>query len=100
MSRSLSPMSASHLTVVSPPAPGSAADNLGDRIRRLQAEAQLLAKDHVADLERALERVASLANEIATGGDAYPIGARDLCRRLSEDSSWRAATLNAIIHKH
>lgn len=93
-------MSASHLTVISPPTPGAHADNLADRIRALQAEAQMLARDHVGDLERALERVAQLADEIAHGGDAYPIGARDMCRRLSEDSAWRAATLNAILQKN
>ncbi len=98
MNRRLVPMNASHLTVISPPAPGDAP--LGDRIRRLQYEAQSLAREHVADLERALETVAQLAQEIATGGDAYPIGARDMCRRLSEDSAWRAATLNAIISKN
>lgn len=91
-------MNASHLTVISPPAPGS--EPLAERIRRLQAEAQQLARDHVADLERALERVAQLADEISQGGDAYPVGVRDLCRRLSEDSAWRAATLEAIIQKN
>ena len=93
-------MSASHLTVISPPTPGASAENLADRIRALQAEAQLLARDHVGDLERALDRVAAIADEIAHGGDAYPIGARDLCRRLSEDSAWRAATLSAILQKN
>jgi hypothetical protein len=91
-------MSASHLTIVSPPAP--AAEPLAERIRRLQAEAQQLARDHVVDLERALERVAALADEISHGGDAYPPGARDLCRRLAEDSAWRAATLEAILQKN
>lgn len=96
----LTHMSASHLTVLSPPTPGSAGASLGDRIRALQSQAQGLARDHVADLERALETVATLADEIAHGGDAYPIGARDLCRRLADDSSWRAATLNAILQKN
>lgn len=91
-------MQASHLTVISPPAPGG--EPIADRIRRLQAEAQALARDHVLDLERALEQVARLADEIQNGGDAYPPGARDLCRRLSEDSLWRAATLEAIITKN
>lgn len=94
------PMNASHLTVISPPTPRELGEPLADRIRRLQAEAQSLARDHVADLEHALARVADLAQEIAAGGDAYPIGARDLCRRLSEDSAWRAATLGVILQKN
>lgn len=93
-------MNAAHLTVISPPTPGSNPESLGDRIRRLQDEAHQLARDHVVDLGRALERVAQLADEVSNGGDAYPIGARDLCRRLAEDSVWRAATLDAIVQRN
>ena len=93
-------MSASHLTVISPPAPGTSSEPLAERIKRLQAEAQKLARDHVTDLELALERVSHLATEIAHGGESYPIGARDICRRLAEDSAWRVATLEAIMQKN
>jgi hypothetical protein len=90
-------MNTAHLTVI----PASEPDpcHRAERIRKLQAEAQLLAREHLADLERALELVTGLAAEIADGGDAYPAGARDLCRRLAEDASWRANTLSCIVQK-
>lgn len=90
-------MNATHLSVVTTAQNG---ERVADRVRRLQAEAQALAKDHVSDLEQLLESVAVLAQEIAEGGDVYPVGARDLCRRLVEDSTWRASTLNVILQKH
>ena len=40
--------------------------------------------------------VEKMATEIAEGGDAYPPGVRDLCRRLAEDCETRAQTLEAI----
>ena len=92
-------MNMAHLTVI--PASGSDDPTLrAERIRKLQAEAQALAREHMSDLERALELVTGLAAEIADGGDAYPAGARDLCRRLAEDASWRANTLSLIVQKH
>lgn len=90
---------AAHLTVVSPPTASDTSPR-AERIRRLQAEAVSLAKDHIGELERALETVNELALEISEGGDAYPVGARELCRRLADDACSRAMTLNAIVHKH
>ncbi len=91
-------MEASRLTVVT----GETRydhESIGERIRRLQAEAHELARQQISALERALESVAQLAEEIAEGGEAYPIGARDLCRRLSEVATWKAQTLEAILQK-
>jgi hypothetical protein len=92
-------MNTAQLTVIHASGQSEAATR-AERIRRLQAEAQNLARDHLSDLERALETVTSLAAEIADGGDAYPAGARDLCRRLAEDASWRANTLSVIVQKN
>ena len=50
-------------------------------------------------LERALAEVMVISNEIADGGEAYPAGARDLCRRLNEEISFRAQTLGAIMRQ-
>lgn len=67
-----------------------------ERIKRLQQEARLLAREQVDALETALLAVARQAEEIANGGDAYPVGARELCRSLIEDLNARAMTLGAI----
>jgi enoyl-CoA hydratase/carnithine racemase len=69
---------------------------LADRIKRLQAEAKGLAREHVQALEEAISRVHQMAVEIAEGGDAYAVGVRELARRLAEDCEHRVQTLEAI----
>lgn len=73
--------------------------NLSDRIRRLQSEAKNLAREHILALETALVEVERLAGEIADGGEAYPVGIREIARRLSEESETRVQTMEAILHR-
>ena len=40
-----------------------------------------------------------MAKEIAEGGDAYPVGARELAHRLAQDLPVKAETMKAIIAK-
>ena len=68
-----------------------------DRVKRLQAEAKALAAEQVDQLEATLLSAAALANEIANGGDAYAIGAREIAARLAEDLTAKAETLEAIM---
>jgi hypothetical protein len=89
-------MSASHLVVF--PSPGEP-ESPADRIRRLQNEARALAREHIEMLASALHEVARLSGEIADGGDLYPVGARELSRRLAEDSNKHALTLMAIVDR-
>jgi len=70
-----------------------------DRVRRLQEEARLLAKEQVIEFERALNDVTQMAEEIADGGDMYPVGAREICRRLAEELPRSLQTLQAISKK-
>lgn len=72
------------------------AETIGQRVRRLQIEARAAARDHMAQLNRAIVEVEMLAAEIADGGDAYPPGVRDVARRLVEDCELRVQTLEAI----
>lgn len=71
-------------------------ETVADRVRRLQAEAKQLAKDHVHALSAAIMNAEQIAAEIAEGGDAYPPGIRDLARRFVEDAEMRVQTLEAI----
>jgi hypothetical protein len=86
------------LSVVAPdePLPVKAQETVGERVRRLQAEAKGLALEHVRVLARAMVDIQMLAAEIAEGGDVYAPGARDLARRLAEDLDARVQTLEAI----
>ena len=90
-------MSASHLVVFpTPDEPASPAD----RIRRLQHEAKSLAREHIEQLAAALTEVSRLSGEIAEGGEVYPVGARELSRRLTEEANMTALTLTAIIDRN
>ncbi|PZQ65774.1 MAG: hypothetical protein DI570_00550 [Phenylobacterium zucineum] len=71
-------------------------ETVAERVRRLQAEAKQLAKDHVKALTSAMIDLEQLAAEIADGGDAYAPGVRDVARRLVEDLDSRVQTLEAI----
>jgi hypothetical protein len=71
-------------------------ETVAQRVRRLQAEARLLAKDHTKALMTLIVEAQAMAAEIADGGDAYPAGVRDLARRFAEDADVRVQTLEAI----
>ena len=93
-------MSASHLAIVSDtvrvPLP---ADAIGQRIRDLRLEARKLAREQVEMLHQSLIETHNLAAEIAMGGEAYGVGARELARRVAEDAGNQAATLAAIVER-
>ena len=71
-------------------------ETVSERVRRLQAEAKGLAREHVAALDEAILKVEQLAFEIADGGEAYPAGVRDLARRLAQDCDTKLMTIRAI----
>jgi len=74
-------------------------ETTSDRVRRLQLEARALAVEQVEALERVLMEASRMAKEIADGGDAYPVGARELAGRLSADLPAKAETLKAIVSR-
>ena len=65
--------------------------------QRLMAEAAAAAEQQVRLLEDALERVHVFAREVSDGGSVYPVGVRDLSRKLSDDAAWCAQTIAAIM---
>lgn len=68
-----------------------------ERVRRLQAEARIVAREHIEQLERALMRTTEAAREVAEGGDAYPAGVRELSSLISEDLPERLMLLRALL---
>ena len=89
-------MSASHLVVF--PSTGEP-ESPADRIRRLQHEAKNLAREHVELLAATLAEVSRLSAEIVEGGELYPVGARELARRLTDEANMNALTLTAIVDR-
>ena len=88
-------MSLPQLTVVA-----AATESPGERASRLLAEARQAAGEQVHILETALATVAKMAAEIADGGEVYPVGVRDLCRRMAEDTAAKTQTLEAMLQQH
>jgi hypothetical protein len=70
-----------------------------ERVKRLQMEARALAVEQVEALEKVLMQASAMAKEIAEGGDAYPVGARELAGRLTSDLPTKAETLKAIVSR-
>jgi len=64
---------------------GGGGDVAAWRMRQLQFEARALGREQVEGLARDLGAMATRAAEIAGGGDAYPVGARELCSRLADE---------------
>ena len=69
------------------------------RAQDLLDEAKAAAAEHIALLDAALAKAGAIASEIALGGDIYPAGVRDLCRRLNDDMSLKSKTIAVIIRK-
>ena|ERR1700758_3629244 len=91
------PLSTPILTVVPSANDVVQVQTLAERIERLQAEAKNLAREQVTVLEAKLIEAASLADEIARGGEAYPVGVREIARRLAEETPRTAQSLEAIV---
>jgi hypothetical protein len=79
------------------PDEGSAYAGLSERIRRLQTEAEQLAREHIGAFAASLAQTQRIAQEIAQGGEAYPAGVREIARQLAEESQAKAQTLEAIL---
>lgn len=74
-------------------------ETTADRVKRLQLEARALAVEQVEALEVLLIKAADMAREIAEGGDAYPVGAREIAGRLATDLPSKSETLKAIVSR-
>ena len=74
-----------------------APESTSERVKRLQLEARALAVEQVEALEAVLMQASKLARDIAEGGDAYPVGARELASRLAADLPTKSETLKAIV---
>jgi molybdate-binding protein len=70
-----------------------------ERIRRLQLEAKVLAREQIEGLERSMLALADQARELSEGGDAYPVGIRDLAARMAEELDAKAQTMKAVMDR-
>lgn len=76
-----------------------APESTTERVKRLQLEARALAIEQVEALEAVLFQAAAMAKDIAEGGDAYPVGAREIASRLMADLPQKAETIKTIVSR-
>jgi hypothetical protein len=74
-----------------------APETTAERVKRLQAEAHALALEEVEAMNLLLSQAAQKAKEIAAGGEAYPVGARELASRLATELPQKVETLRMIL---
>ena len=75
------------------------AESPAERIRRLQWEASVLAAEQAEQFGADLIELSHRAREIAEGGEAYPIGVRELASRIASDLQVKAKALLTIQHR-
>jgi hypothetical protein len=102
-------MAASHLTPVpdtdDEPAKGAVVglgrgpDSAAWRIQQLQHEARGMAREQIEAFARDLSALASRSAEIAGGGEAYPVGARELASRLAQELPPKAQLLRTLLSR-
>jgi hypothetical protein len=71
--------------------------SLAERMERVRADANRVAFEHTSALLRTFEEAATLANEVANGGEAYHVGVRELARRAHIDLNASALNLRSIV---
>jgi len=78
---------------------GRGPDTVADRVKRLQEEAKLLAREEIEAFENQIAATAAMADAIAKGGDAYPVGIRAMAEQMSEELPMRIQSLKAIMER-
>ena len=78
---------------------GRGPETTAQRVKRLQAEARMLAREEVERLDRGMMDMAALAAEIAGGGEAYPAGIREMASRIATDLPQKAQVLRSLVSR-
>ena len=78
---------------------GRGADAATWRMRQLQFEARALGREQLETLARDLSSLATRAAEISAGGEAYPVGARELASRLADELPRKAQLLLSLARR-
>ena len=88
-----------HLSLVDAPADvaGLPADSPEAEAEMLKARARILARDQLASVQRLLGHLTEMS-AAASRGD-LPLGVRELCRQISDETKFRAQTLGAVIER-
>jgi hypothetical protein len=70
-----------------------------ERMRQLSAAMRLVAREAAVDLRDRLEAAAALARDVVGMGEAAPIGALEVARRVAGQAEADARSLTAILER-
>ena len=72
-------------------------ESIADKMKRLRDEAAGHARVHAQDFIRAIEVVEALAEEIAGGGEAYPVGIRQAAKHIGPSLSGTRLNVTSLL---
>jgi hypothetical protein len=72
-------------------------ESIAEKMKRLRDEAAGHARVHAQDLIRAIEVVETLAEEIAGGGEAYPVGIRQAAKSVGPTLAGTRLNVTALL---
>jgi hypothetical protein len=73
--------------------------SFAERMERLRQDAIGVAFEHTAALLRTFEEAASLAEQVADGGEAYRVGVREIARSAYIDLAASGLNLRSIMER-
>ena len=77
----------------------SSKESRAERVRRMQDSARALAREQIKAMHAAMLELAQMADEVADGGEAYPVGVRELSRRLGHELEVHAKTIEVLLQR-
>ena len=72
-------------------------ESIAEKMKRLRDEAAGHARVHAQDFIRAIEVVEALAEEIAGGGEAYPVGIRQAAKHIGPSLSGTRLNVTSLL---
>ena len=74
-------------------------ETTSERARRRQFEAQMLAREHIGELQRAIEAAEAVAATVIEGGAVYPASVREAVGRIQARLEMQGRTLDALMER-
>jgi hypothetical protein len=72
---------------------------IAERMERLRADARAIALEHATEMLLAFQEASLLARQVASGGEAYHVGVREVARRTASDLEATVRSLRSIIER-
>jgi hypothetical protein len=72
-------------------------ETTSERARRRQYEARLLAREHIAELQCAIDAAETVAATVIEGGPLYPAAVREAAGRILSQLETQGRTLDALM---